>query len=168
MGILRKTIKTIGLIITFLFRGAIPLCLTFNALQSNDEEQIFTKLNQWATLALIMFLEPYLSPIFDIIPGGSIIFTLIYFWVFSPYFSLSDLTYNYFYSPILGKETSGKYYQQHLNNLKEKYNTILSELDKIDADNQQNEQIIYDSNPQDFSNTKDDDVNEIHISDNEI
>ena len=140
MGIIKKTLRTISLIITFLFRGAIPLCLTFNALQSNDEEQIFAKLNQWATLALIMFLEPYLSPIFDIIPGGSIIFTLIYFWIFSPYFSLSDLTYNYIYSPILGQETSTKYYQKHLSNIKQKYKTILSDLDKIESNNPENEQ----------------------------
>ena len=128
MGIVKKTLKTIGKILTFLFRGAIPLYMTFCSLQTNDSEQIITCLNQWSTLALIMFLEPFLSPFIDIIPGGSIIFTIIILWVFSPYFSLSDFTYQYFYNPLLGKETTSKYYEEHLTAVKNKYQTILSSI----------------------------------------
>lgn len=131
-------LKVLTSISTFIFNYTIPLVMTFTALDKTSEElinnqsEIDIRCIQWATLGVLMFFEPYIRPVLEMIPGGSLIITLLYLWVFSPYFNFGEILYQYVFHPMLSSNvTVNSVYgiiDQHIGNIQGTYEDLVTKL----------------------------------------
>lgn len=81
------------------------LVCTYQALQSNDKEQIDKYVLRWGTMGMVLFCEPIINPILNIIPGGQILMTLVYIMIFNPYISLGEFFFASIYAPLCTEQS---------------------------------------------------------------
>ena len=115
-------------LIRFITSCTYPIFLTYQALQDNNETEIQKRVLQWATLSLLMLVEPVLSPLLNCIPGGSAIIPLIYLWIFSAYFSLADIMFNKVLSNVTDPGKVKTFFDKFVFYLKHRFNENLQDL----------------------------------------
>ena len=131
MGFLKKVQMVVSKLLRFAFNCLLPMVFTYQALNDDDDGEISKKTLQWTTLSILMFVESVIYPLLECIPGGSGIMTLLYFWIFAPYFSLADILYNKVLSKVIDTQKIKGFVETLKNSAENNYDTILDDLKQI-------------------------------------